>query len=102
MGGAMEMVNSALDVVGSVAGQSKGGSQTSGQYELLKAEREAQAEEQRKQEAEDRKRTRERITEAREKEKRRLATQTTLINGGLLVESDTKSSSAQLKDKFGE
>lgn len=106
MGGAVDIVSSAIGLVTNMSAKDKPGAQTSGQYEALKTEREAQEEKQRKQEAEERKRERDKVLDARTIQKKRLAAKpsgkTTLANGGagLLTEPEVRKSG--LKEKFGE
>ncbi len=106
MGGAMDIVSSAMGMFTDMSAQEKPSAQGSGQYELLKAEREAQEEEQRKRETDERRRERDKVLDARAIEKKRLAAQpsgkTTLVNGGAGLLTEPKVETTGLKEKFGE
>ena len=105
MGGAIDIVQSAVGLVGGVMGSEKSQqTNTSGQYAALKAKREAQEEQQRKQDAEERKHSREKITDARAVERKRQATQTgkTTLTGGVGLIEDPVVAAPKLKEKFGE
>ncbi len=106
MGGSIDVVSSALDLLSGVAdsGEKSTPSQESGQ---LKAECEAQEAEQSQKEAAERKRLRDNVTEARERQRKRkededTAGQTTLLHGGAGLTDDPQVSRRQLKSKFGE
>lgn len=105
MGGNVALVSSALGMIGSVLGTPQR-PDTDSQADALRAQREAQEEEQRRQEVDERKRERDKVLEAREAEKKRLATTssggTTLINGGAGLLSEPKVGKPGLKQKFGE
>jgi len=104
MGGAMDIVQSAVGLIGSTPSKPK--SETSGQYASLKAEREAQEEQQRKQDAEERKHSREKVTDARAIERKRAAAKqggkTTLTSGGIGIIEEPDVAVPRLKEKFGE
>lgn len=106
MGGAMDVVQTAVGFVGDIMGsEQEPGSTTSGQYASLKAEREAQEEQQRQQEADERKRTREKVTEARTIERKRQAAKSTgktTLTGGIGLIDEPQVAARGLKGKFGE
>ncbi len=105
MGGAMEIVNSAMGVLPGM-GSTEGKTAISGQYQSLKAEREAQEASQLQRETDERSRERDKLSEARELEAKRLAAgskrKTMLGNGGAGLINDPEVDVPQLKTKFGE
>ncbi|QJB56195.1 hypothetical protein [Pseudodesulfovibrio sp. zrk46] len=105
MGGAMDVVQTAIGFMGGAMGQQPK-QDTSSRAADLKAEREAQEEQQRQKEAEERKREREKVTEAREAEKRREAAKvnggSTLTKGGIGIIDEPELRNPALKEKFGE
>lgn len=109
MGGSIDVVSSALDLLSDVPG-SKPQSTPSNESKLLRAERQAQEVEQKRKEELERRHKRENVTEARERQRHRLekaeedegSGQTTLINGGAGLTDAPDVATPKLKEKFGE
>ena len=109
MGGSINIVSTALELLSDVAPsqQSSTASKETGQ---LRAERAAQEAELERKEADERKLRRDNLTTARQRELRRqqaddeesASGQTTLLNGGAGLEDDPEVAAPKLKDKFGE
>jgi len=109
MGGKVDVVSSALNVLSGVVNPGTT-TKRSGKTSQMQSERAAQEAELKQREAAERKRKRDNVTEARERQRRRQSEkdigvgygQTTLLHGGKGLEDDPEVATRQLKTKFGE
>lgn len=108
MGGSIDVVSTALELLSDVA-PAKQSSTTSDETRVLRAEREAQEAELERKESAERRLRRDNLTTARQRELRRqelddeeTSGQTTLLHGGAGLTDAPDVAAPQLKDKFGE
>ena len=103
MGGEIALITTALSVLGGMTADEPTTPDTAGQ---MAAERKKTEEAQRTREAEERRRDRDKVTEARDQERRRIASnargRTTLLNGGTGLIKEPEVKERALKTKLGE